>query len=337
MIGDRPAVSVVMPVRDGAATLEAALASLAAQTFTDFEVVIHDDGSKDATAEILEAWAYDDARLRFASHSARGIVAGLNGALARSRAPLLVRMDADDTCHPERLAALVEAAGAHPEADFFASLVEYGPPDAVGEGMRRYEAWLNDTYTHRAIVRDRFVELPLLHPSWALRRRLWERVGPYREGPFPEDYEWFLRAVAAGARFHKVPRVLYTCTESPTRTSWTDTRCSLEAFRGLKADVLRPRLLDESRGIGVIGGGKDAKRWVRALQARGIAVSLRVDTRVVDRSATEGPQVVSWEHLPSHDAVFLLVALGRRERREAARASLEARGFAEDRDFLCVQ
>lgn len=99
-----PAVSVLLCVRDGAAHLPAALASLLSQTLPDFELVAVDDGSTDATPAILAAHAARDGRIRVLTGPPRGLVAALNLGLSEARAPLVARMDADDLSHPERLA-----------------------------------------------------------------------------------------------------------------------------------------------------------------------------------------------------------------------------------------
>src|SRR5262245_7493975 len=93
-----PAVSVLMPVYNGGRFLAAAVESVLAQTFTDLELIAIDDGSTDASAQVLRDLAARDARLRVVHQDNQGIVASLNTALALARAPLVARMDADDIC-----------------------------------------------------------------------------------------------------------------------------------------------------------------------------------------------------------------------------------------------
>src|SRR5258708_21982741 len=98
-----PRVTVLLPVRDSLPTLADCLRSLTAQTLEDHEVVAVDDGSRDGSAELLEAYARTDPRLRVVRTEARGLVPALNTALGEARAPLVARMDADDLAHRERL------------------------------------------------------------------------------------------------------------------------------------------------------------------------------------------------------------------------------------------
>ena len=96
-----PAISVVMPVYNAAAFLEAAIDSVLAQTMGDFEFLIIDDGSTDGSPDIIRR--YDDPRIRFVTRENRGAVATRNELGALARAPYLAVMDADDICLPDRL------------------------------------------------------------------------------------------------------------------------------------------------------------------------------------------------------------------------------------------
>src|SRR5262245_52482798 len=98
----RPAVSVLMGVRDGAPWVGEAVASVLAQTAADLELIVIDDGSTDATAATLDA--IDDSRIRVEHRAPSGLTRSLNRAIELARAPLFARLDADDLAEPERLA-----------------------------------------------------------------------------------------------------------------------------------------------------------------------------------------------------------------------------------------
>lgn len=333
-----PPVSVVLPVRDGAPFLEEALRSLVAQTFADFELIVQDDGSTDDTPEVLRAFARADPRVRPASGPARGVAHAANAAARRARGDLLVRMDADDVCRPERLERLVALAAEHPDVDWFGSRTRYVPREAVGPGLARYETWLNGLLTHEEIHRERFVEYPLAHPSTAVRRGLWLRLGGYRQGPFPEDYDLFLRAAAAGARFAKHPEVLLDWREGPHRSTKRDARYGLDRFRELKADHLGPLLQAAGRPVALLGSGTAGRHWERALARRGLPPACFLDLRP-DRvgGRVRGREVRPVATLASRRDLFVLVTHGGAEGRARARAAVRAQGLREERDFLCLQ
>src|SRR6185503_10317438 len=97
-----PAVSVVMSVHDGAPWIADAVGSVLGQTLTDLELIVVDDGSTDATPELLAA--VSDPRLRVETRGRAGLTRSLNHALSLARAPLVARLDADDVSPSDRLA-----------------------------------------------------------------------------------------------------------------------------------------------------------------------------------------------------------------------------------------
>ena len=313
-----PPVSILLPVRDAAPFLQEALDSLRHQTFTELEILVHDDGSADGSLEIARRASAEDARIEVRAESPRGIVYALNALAARARGDLLVRMDADDVAAPTRVERLVEAASEHPEAGFFASRVRYIPREGLSAGLLRYEAWINGLLDHASILRDRFVECPLPHPAWAIRRDVFARLGGYAEGPFPEDYELFLRAVDAGVRFHKVGEVLLDWREGAHRLSRTSPRFSRSAFFELKARHLVPFLRAQGRPVRVLGTGPAGRRWAKRLRAADL------DVEAVDDVA-------------ARTDAFALATQGTPEGRAETRDRLRAAGMEEERDFLCVQ
>ena len=116
-----PRVSVLMPVFNGGERIGRAVDSILTQTFTDFELVVVDDGSSDHTAAELSARAVD-ARLRVIRHEENvGLVASLNHGLALCRGELIARLDADDWALPSRLARQVAEFDARPELVLCAS------------------------------------------------------------------------------------------------------------------------------------------------------------------------------------------------------------------------
>jgi glycosyltransferase involved in cell wall biosynthesis len=98
------AVSVLIPAHDAEATLLATLHSVQRQTFTDFEAIVVDDGSKDSTPDIAAALAATDARFRLVRQENAGVAKARNAALAIARGRWVAPLDADDLWHPEKLA-----------------------------------------------------------------------------------------------------------------------------------------------------------------------------------------------------------------------------------------
>lgn len=181
----KPRVSVVMAVYNGERYLREAIESVLAQTFTDFEFIIIDDGSTDASVSVINS--YDDPRIRLLRNASNtGLTASLNKGLDAARGDYIARMDADDVCLPARLARQVAFMDAHTEVAASGTWAK----DIDGEGRI--------TTLRRAPVgqqlEDEFWRLsPIIHPSAMIRAA---HLGELRYDPnvrYAQDFDLWLR------------------------------------------------------------------------------------------------------------------------------------------------
>jgi len=331
-----PPLSIMMPLRNEERHLPAALRSLQRQSFRDWELIAVDDGSTDATPDLLAAAAQNDPRIRVLRLPPSGLVAALNAGLAACRAPWVARMDGDDVCHPERLARQLAYLAAHPETDLLACQVRHFPRPQLQEGMLAYEAWQNALLSHEEILRDLWVESPLAHPTVIYRRALVADLGGYRDCGWPEDYDLWLRLAAAGARFSRLPQVLFYWRDRPQRFTRTSPVCTLEAFRACKAHHLQQSFLRDCHEVTLWGAGVEGKAWRQTLLAAGIRVVrwIEVDRRKLGQTI-HGAPVAGIDTLRPGDGKTL-VTVGARAARPQVRAFAAERGLREGSDFLCV-
>ncbi len=332
-----PRVSVLMPARDAARTVRAAAASILRQTFRDLALVCVDDGSRDATPEALARLAERDARVAIVRGPGEGIARALARGLARCDGEVVARLDADDVAHPGRIARQVEALAASPSLVAVGSAVSLFPRREVRDGMRRYAAWLNGLTTPALVRRDLFVEAPLVHPAAAIRRRALDAAGGWRDGPFPEDYDLWLRLAEAGGALSNVPETLLAWRESPGRLTRTDPRYALARHVALKCAYLARGFLAGRREVALWGAGETGRAFAGALLAEGIAVArfVEVDRKKIGRTVRGAP-VISYEDVATVRGLPLLVAVGAPGARALIRAELVRQGFAEPADFRCV-
>lgn len=334
------AISVVLPVFNAEPTVERAIASVRAQTFLDWELLVIDDGSTDNTPSVTAAAAVNDSRIRVMSRPHEGLVAALNSGIAAARGALIARMDADDESHPERLAEQRAAFEREPELGLVGCLVEFGGDRTANAGYALHVDWINSLVTPEEIALNRFVESPFAHPSVMFRRELVERFGGYRAGDFPEDYELWLRWIDAGVRTMKVPRPLLRWNDPPARLSRTDPRYSPEAFFRTKAlwiarELLRRAEHGESRPLWIWGAGRPTRKRAAHLKTHGLEIAgyIDVDPKKTGRTLA-GLPILSPAEIPSPDKAFVLGYVSSRGARDLIRSTLVARNFTEGRDFL---
>lgn len=166
----------------------AAIGSILAQTMTDLELLVVDDGADAPTREAVEALAGCDARLKTMNNPGEGLVAALNYGCAMARGKYIARMDADDFSRPARLALQVAALEACPKLGIVGGQVQFC--DTKGE-----ITWLVAFPLDDAAVRAMLPHAnPFAHPAVTMRRDAFVAAGGYRGTcPRAEDYELWAR------------------------------------------------------------------------------------------------------------------------------------------------
>jgi glycosyltransferase involved in cell wall biosynthesis len=255
-------VTVGIPFVNEERYLEAAVRSVLAQTWSNLEVLLVDDGSTDRSLEI--ARSFRDERVTVISDGARRYLpARLNEIVARARGTLVARMDADDVAHPERIARQVAALVEHgaDACGTWAGLVdEDDEPFAVLEAADR---------PNLALALERAI---IPHPT-LLGRRKWFAAHPYDETlTRAEDRDLWLRVVAT-ARLVVVPEPLYALHVTPRNETFLPDY--LEAQRQVRTLLVR-------YGPAIIGWPRTARAWA-ASHAKEAVMRGAVATGMVDR------------------------------------------------------
>jgi GT2 family glycosyltransferase len=330
-------LSVVLPFRDAAATLATAVTSTLSDLGARGELLLVNDGSTDGSAELAASIARKDARVRLVASGGRGIAAALAEGIAAARGDLVARMDADDVLLPGRIGAQVAALEADARLAVVGCRVRVeGLGADVGEGLRRYVAWQNALLTPEDHARDRFVESTLCHPATMLRKSAVLAVGGYRDVPWPEDWDLWLRLLAEGFRIAKVPHEGLVWRHRAGRETFSSARCSEEALRRARAHHLARWLGPERSPLVVWGAGRTGRRLARALEAEGRCADafVDIDPRKIGRTARGAP-IVRPEALVRGGGM-VVVAVGAQGARMEVRAHLASRGFEDVSDFICA-
>ncbi len=337
-----PTVSVLLPVHNGADTLPQALHSLSTQTLTDFEILAVDDGSTDGTPDVLAAFQNHDPRLRILPLPRSGLVPALNAGLAQAQGRYIARMDADDICHPDRLRLQTRYLSDNPGTGLVACRVGFGGNKEQAAGYSHYVDWTNTLLSHQDISLARFRESPLAHPSVMFRRTLTTPRGDtqigYAEGPFPEDYELWLRWLEQGVRMAKLPQTLLTWNDPPGRLSRTHPNYGPKRFYETKARYLARWLSRHNPhhpDVHIMGAGRISRKRADMLLNHGIRIIAYadIDPRKIGH-VVHGRPVLHRNDLPGPEHCFALSYVGSRGAAEDIRAFLQSRGFAEGLSFL---
>jgi glycosyltransferase involved in cell wall biosynthesis len=231
-------VSCIVPVYNGEPYLREAIDSVLAQTYRPIEVIVVDDGSTDATAEILAS--YDD-RLRSARQPNSGTPAARNLGLSLARGEFLAFLDADDLWHPEKLARQMARFQARSELDMCVTHAQ--------------NFWIPELHEEAARYQGSFFTQPLpgyVLPTLLVRRRFFDAVGPldvsFRLG---DDNDWFLRAYDQNPTVELLPEVLfYRRLHHTNLTRRTIDQAPEALLRIVKKTLDRRRRLRQLRPVG---------------------------------------------------------------------------------------
>lgn len=209
-----PRVTVVIPNWNGERFLNLSLASLRRQSFGDFETVLVDNGSKDASVDLVKR-NFPEVRVISLSEN-RGFSAAVNAGIRASNAEYVALLNNDTEVGPGWLGTLVRAAESHPEAALFASkLVDFYDRrllDGAGDALRR--SGLPYRIGHQELDCGQFEKETFVFGACAAaamyRRTLFEEIGPFDEDFFAycEDGDVSFRAQLSGYRCLYVPQAI---------------------------------------------------------------------------------------------------------------------------------
>jgi glycosyltransferase involved in cell wall biosynthesis len=212
-----------MPVHNALPYLDAAVESVLAQSYSDFEFVVLDDGSTDGSTQRLRTWATRDSRIRLVEGGARlGPAGSSNRVVREALAPIVARMDADDVARSDRLQQQIALLEAQADAVLVGSLW-----DVIDERGRK----VRDADRSRLLRVSPFA--PFSHPTIMFRRAGFERIGGYRpQADRWEDVDLYLRFAAAG-RILVVTEPLVSIRHSQVSTRLRDGRDAFETAMNL--------------------------------------------------------------------------------------------------------
>ncbi len=199
-----PAVSIVLPAYNCVHFINQTIDSLLAQTLSDFELLIINDGSSDDTGQVIQS--YSDHRIRYIQNDTnKGLVYTLNKGMRLAQGKYVARMDADDIALPERFELQKKWLDDHPSTAVVGCTIQF-----IDEQNNITGLWKEDqaTTTHKTIMEKMAWENCIAHPTVMMRKAVAIKY-PYNSyQQHTEDYDLWLRMLADGLVIEKVPNNL---------------------------------------------------------------------------------------------------------------------------------
>ncbi|MDO4195973.1 MAG: glycosyltransferase [Prevotellaceae bacterium] len=223
-----PMISIVLPVYNAEQYLQESLNSILEQTYTDFELLVLDDGSTDKSIEIVEAYSDNRIRLFRGNHN---FIATLNKGIAESRGKYIARMDADDVMVLNRLQKQVKIMEEYPDVAVCSSCAEaFGLQHGImGSGLGLIDKPLP------YLLYGNF----LIHPATMIRKSFLVDNGvKYANCPFAEDYKMWFDIARHGGKFFVLPEALLRYRFSESQVSYQNTKEQLDSALSIQQDIM---------------------------------------------------------------------------------------------------
>ena len=202
-----PLISVILPVYNQEKYIAATIESVLGQTFGDFELLVHDDGSTDGSAELIRRYAARDARIRASFAPNAGRCAATNALVKQARGQWCALLDADDLMLPERLATQLAYHQAHPEVDATSCHCHYINEHGQHLGTQRYPGLRTAEEGRQALAAGRHVLVAIT--GLMLSCQAYEQTGGLRNEFWgAEDFEFFNRLLMHGFSLVIIQEVL---------------------------------------------------------------------------------------------------------------------------------
>ncbi len=336
MIKDLPEVSIILPFFNAEKTLKRAIESIASQSLQNFECILINNNSTDASVNIALNITEKDQRFILIHENRQGVMFASNTGYENSRGKYIARMDADDWAYQSRLKLQAGFLDTNPDYGAVAGLVEHIGDPGNTKGFARYVEWVNSVQTYPEILNSMFIESPIVNPSAMWRKKVAEKHGMYKFGDFPEDYEMWLRWLSEGVKIKKLNELVLKWYDSDTRATRTQPIYRDAAFYKIKTKYLASWLKNNNPfypKIAAWGASRISRRRARLLNQYGIEIECYIDIkkdRILDN------KVLYYEYIPSPGKMFILTYIKQMNARDEIQDFLHSRGYEEGKNYLLV-
>ncbi len=261
----RPLVSILTPFKNTARYLEDCLESILNQIFTSWELLIVDDGSTDDSRIIVQNYTDKDSRIRLFNNQGTGIIEALRTAYSHAEGTFITRMDSDDIMMENKLTELHKSLQTQGRGHLAIGKVRYFSEAGIGNGYKRYEAWLNSLTTKGNNFDEIYKECVIPSPCWMVHKTDFDKCGGFTPNTYPEDYDLAFRFFKYGLKCIPTNEVLHLWRDYVVRTSRIDVNYAENSFLLLKVNYFLELSYQKKKKLIVWGAGTKGKKIAQLL------------------------------------------------------------------------
>jgi len=265
-----PLISILVPFKDTELFLPDCLQSIIDQNYTNWELIIIDDGSTDNSFSIVTQFAKLDSRIKLFKNEGSGIIEALRFAFNKSEGEFITRMDSDDLMTPDKLEILSANLLKHGKGHLAVGQVNYFSENGIGDGYRNYEIWLNKLTQTGSNYDEIYKECVIPSPCWMVYREDLIACGAFDLNRYPEDYDLAFRFYKQQLKCIPCDRNLHHWRDYAVRTSRTHEHYAENHFIELKLHYFLELNYIKEKSLTIWGAGNKGKVLAKGLINKGI-------------------------------------------------------------------
>jgi glycosyltransferase involved in cell wall biosynthesis len=333
----QPLISILIPFKNTEEYLPECLKSIVNQTYTNWELLIVDDGSTDESYKIVEAFTHKESRIKLFKNNGKGIIEALRLAFSKSKGELITRMDSDDIMTSNKLEVLSTNLITYGKQHVAIGLVNYFSETGLGEGYSKYETWINNLTKKGTNYSEIYKECVIPSPCWMIHREDLISVNDFKPNRYPEDYDLTFRFYKNGFKCIPCNTVLHQWRDYSSRASRTDPHYSYEYLLDIKLYYFLQLDYNNTRPLTLWGAGKKGKAIAKTLIKNDIAFCWICDNPKKIGQDIYGKKLKSFNYLKQIKNPQSIIAVANVEAQKQIRAYLKQLNLDSMKDyfFLC--
>ncbi|MFD2550814.1 glycosyltransferase [Bizionia sediminis] len=258
-------ISIITPFKNTESFLAECVQSIINQCYTNWELLIVDDGSTDASYRIVSAFAKNDRRIKLYKNPGTGIISALQYGFSNSRGTFITRMDSDDVMTPNKLAVLAHNLKTFGKGHVAVGQVRYFRKDGLSLGYKSYQNWLNSLTQTGNNYSEIYKECVIPSPCWMVYRQDFINCNAFNNQIYPEDYDLAFRFYENQLTIIPCSKKIHLWRDYSTRTSRTHEHYAENHFLPLKLKYYLKLDYNPKQPLVIWGAGKKGKTVAKLL------------------------------------------------------------------------
>ena len=259
-------ITIILPYKNSQVFFEECLNSILKQSYKNFELILVNDNSNDASESIAIKYRNIDNRISLFNNNGEGIIDALTTGSIHAKGKFITRMDSDDIMRNDKLKLMKETLSEKGPGYVCVGGVSYFASDKKLEnGYIRYSRWINQLTYSGKNFEEIFKECTIPSPCWMIHHSDFIKINGFSKLDYPEDYDFAFRLWLNKIKICSVKQKIHYWRDHLNRTSRKSSTYKFENFIPLKIKYLLNSEVKKNENLVIWGAGKKGKKIVQLL------------------------------------------------------------------------